>query len=191
MTHLPRKVTSPEPNKRLRIRHLSDSLTLSLEHLLLSTFSLVFVTLANDDHNVRRATVPYAPLYPTFQESLNRFRRGEHSELIQRGAERVVHNVGVYDTRRSSEDGSVNLVVIHPADIPSAGPQEQSIDNEAQPILPIGYEGPLNQPEGDMVSEHLSLVGSDRKYQQRKTFFVYRARAKHGANCSLNTPVAT
>ena len=109
----------------------------------------MFVTLANDDHNVRRATVPYAPLYPTFQESLNRFRRGEHSELIQRSAERVVHNVGVYDTRRSSEDGSVNLVVIHPADIPSAGPQEQSIDNEVQPILPVGYEGPLNQPEGD------------------------------------------
>ena len=149
MTQLPRKVTSPEPNKRLRIRHLSVSLTLSLEHLLLSTFSLVFVTLANDDHNVRRATVPYAPLYPTFQESLNRFRRGEHSEFIQRGAERVVHNVGVYDTRRSSEDGSVNLVVIHPADIPSAGPQEQSIDNEVQPILPVGYEGTLNQPEGD------------------------------------------
>ena len=49
------------------------------------------------------------------------------------GAERVVHNVGVYDTRQSSEDGSVNLVVIHPADIPSAGHQEQSIDNEVRP----------------------------------------------------------
>ena len=30
-----------------------------------------------------------------------------------------------------------------------------------------------------------------RKIQQRKTSHVYRARAKHGANCSLNTPVAT
>ena len=111
------------------------------------------VTLADDEHNVRRATVPYAPLYPTFQESLDRFRRGEHSELIQRGAERVVHNVGVYDTRRSSEDGSVNLVVVHPADIPSAGPQEQSLDNEVRPNPPVGYGGPPNQPEGNVVSE--------------------------------------
>ena len=65
------------------------------------------------------------------------------------GAERMVHNVGVYDTRRSSEDGSVNLVAIHPADIPSAGPQEQSIDNEVRPTPLVVHEGPPNQPEGN------------------------------------------
>ena len=122
------------------------------------TFFWLLRTLADDERNVRRATVPYAPLYPTFQESLNRFRQGEHSELIQRGADRVVHNVGIYDTRRSSEDEGVNLVVVHPADIPSAGPQESTLDNGVRPDPPVWHIGPPNPPAvntddaGDCVS---------------------------------------
>ena len=95
--------------------------------------------------------MPYAPIYPTFQESLNRFRQGEHSELIQRGAERVVHNVGIYDTRRSSEDESVNLVVVHHADIPSAGPQESTLDSDVRPDLPVCHIGPPNPPAGNTL----------------------------------------
>ena len=73
------------------------------------SISTLVASLADDDaeQNISHAYVPYAPLYPTFQESLNRFRRGEHSELLHRGAERIVHNVGLYDTRRSSEDRGV------------------------------------------------------------------------------------
>ena len=165
LNHLPRRSHHLD-----RIKGLEFAICLSLFDFVFVTpfvdyaVSLVSVTLADDDRNVRRATVPYAPLYPTFQESLDRFRRGEHSELIQKGAERVFHNVGVYDTRRSSEDGSVNLVAVHPADIPSAGPQEQSLDNEVRPNPPVGYGGLSNQSESNI---------NNHEYQWKNTFRLF------------------
>ena len=82
-------------------------------------------SLADDDaeQNISRAFVPYAHLYPTFQESLNRFRRGERSELLHRGAERIVHNVGLYDTRRRSEDRGADIPVILEEAVPPVFPR--------------------------------------------------------------------
>ena len=102
MTRLPRKVTSPSWDKRLRTDFVLFFVRRSI--------STLVAILADDDaeQNISRAFVPYAPLYPTYQESLNRFREGERSELLRRGAERIVHNVGLYDTRRSSEDRGVD-----------------------------------------------------------------------------------
>ena len=120
-------------------------------------------SLADDDaeQNISRAFVPYAPLYPTFQESLNRFRRGERSELLHRGAERIVHNVGLYDTRRSSEDRGADIPVILEEAMPP-GPSEERLeaegeqgaspyDNETQPYA---REEPVS-PHGDTNRENL------------------------------------
>ena len=117
MTHLPKKVTSPGSDKRLR-----TDLVLFLVRRSIST---LVASLADDDaeQNISRAYVPYAPLYPTFQESLNRFQRGERSELLHRGAERIVHNVGLYDTRRSSEDRGVDIPVILEEAVPPVLPR--------------------------------------------------------------------
>ena len=79
---------------------------------------------------VRRAFIAYEPLYPTFQERLDRLRLGETAELFQRGAEQVVHNVGLYDTRRSSEDRSADFTAPRPEDLATSGPPEAVIDEE-------------------------------------------------------------
>ena len=118
------------------------------------------VTLANEnvDQEIRRATIPYSPLYPTFQDRLNAFRQGEHAELLQRGAERVIHNVGLYDSRRSSEDRSVDAAVLRPADTALPGPLEDSVEQEER--APQGEEPPprADSADGNMVSERGWLV---------------------------------
>ena len=87
---------------------------------------VVYCILANHnaEHNVQRATIFYAPLYPTFEDRLNRFRQAEASELQQRGAERIIDNAEIYGSQRSSEDASVDLVAPRPEDIPSPGPPD-------------------------------------------------------------------
>ena len=94
------------------------------------------IILANDDaeHDIPRAIVHYAPLYPTFKERLNRFRQGEQSDLRQRGAERVVDNVGIYGSQRSFEDASVEFVAVHPEDLITTGPSEAAIKAEQDDI---------------------------------------------------------
>ena len=62
-------------------------------------------TLADEEaRNVSRASVPYAPLYgnPTFLSALAHFRNAEHrsleaTDLFNRGAERVIHNVSLFE----------------------------------------------------------------------------------------------
>ena len=89
------------------------------------TFCLPCILADHDaEHNVQRATILYAPLYPSFEDRLNRFRQAETSDLQQRGAERIIDNAGIYDSQRSSEDASVDLVAPLPEDIPSRGPPD-------------------------------------------------------------------
>ena len=78
----------------------------------------------NDEQETRRASVSYPLLYPTFQENLNSFRLREQAELQRRGAERVQNNPIPDGSRRSSEDQSVDLVLLGPDDLPTAGPSE-------------------------------------------------------------------
>ena len=94
-------------------------------------------TLADDDveRSITRAYVPYAPLYHTFQESLNRFRQGERLGLLQRGAERIVHNVGLYDTRRSSEDGVADIPIFL-EELVTPGPVETHLEGEGEQSAP-------------------------------------------------------
>ena len=93
---------------------------------------LCSVTLAHEpaERDVRRAYIIYEPLYPSVQERLNRFRQGENAELFQRGAEQVVHNVGLYDTRRSSEDRSGDFPAPQQEGTATPGPIEASVDEE-------------------------------------------------------------
>ena len=78
----------------------------------------------NAGRDVHRAAIPYAPLYPTFEDRLNRFRQAEASDLRLRGAEQIVDNAEIYGSQRSSEDASIDLVVPRPEDIPSPGPPD-------------------------------------------------------------------
>ena len=86
-------------------------------------------------------------MYPTFQDRLNAFRQGEHAELLQLGAERIVHNVGLYDSRRSSEDRSVDAAVFRLADIALPGPLEELVGQEER--APQAEEQPLRADSAD------------------------------------------
>ena len=99
----------------------------------------------NAEHNVQRATILYAPLYPTFEDRLNRFRQAETSDLEQRGAERVIKNAEIYGSQRSSEDASVDLVAPRPEDIPSPGPSEATMVTRS-PGLTIRDKHPGKRP---------------------------------------------
>ena len=96
-----------------------------------TAFCLVFI-LADDnaERDVRRASIAYDPLYSIFQERLDQFRRGESAELFQRGAEQVVHNFDLYDTRRSSEDRSGDFTAPNPEDPATPSPPEAVVDEE-------------------------------------------------------------
>ena len=113
--------------------------------------STPLVTLANNntDRDVRRAFIPYAPLYPTFEERLSQFRQEGHAELFQRGAEQVVHNVGLFDTGRgrSSEERSSDFIASLPEGVVTPGPSEALV-----------YEEQSHLPCVDMVSERGWLV---------------------------------
>ena len=97
--------------------------------------------LANNDaeRSTSRAYVPYAPLYPTYQESLNHFREGERSELLRRGAERIVHNMGLYDTRRGSEDRGFDTPIIL-EEVVNPGPSEAHLEGEGEQGVPPNNE---------------------------------------------------
>ena len=153
MTHLPCNVLSPRCHKRRGLRGICLQKTILVRPFPLGRC----VTLANEnvDREIRRATIPYSPLYPTFQDRLNAFRQGEHAELLQRGAERVINNVGLYDSRRSSEDRSVDAAVFRPADTALPGPLEDSVEQEEQ--APQAEEPP---PRADLAdgNRNLSLL---------------------------------
>ena len=89
-------------------------------------------TLADDEAPpIPRATVPYPPLYqnPPFLAALGHFREAERrstdaTDLFQRGADRVVHNTGLFDSRRSSIQDD------RPVDLAEAGPSGVGRDVE-------------------------------------------------------------
>ena len=115
--------------------------------------------------DIRHALVPYPPLYPTFQESLDRFRQGEREELHRRGAEQVFHNVELYNTRQSSEDGNADLVPVLPEDIPPLAPQEQQVEGGERPDpsqevneVPPHQADDNNQPDDDTMAVALPPV---------------------------------
>ena len=120
-----RGVASPGPHKGGRM----DGLLFLRSYVSCCKTFCFFCILAdhNAEHNVQRATILYAPLYPTFEDRLNRFRQAETSDLEQRGAERVINNAEIYGSQRSSEDASVDLVAPRPEDIPSPGPSEATM----------------------------------------------------------------
>ena len=128
---------SPRLDKRLRTYCV---LTCCLFVVRLST-STSSATLANDEaeRDITRAFVPYAPLYPTFQKRLDLFRHGKYSELLHRGADQVVHNVGLYDTRRSSENRNID-VNFASEELMTSGPSETHLGEE---------EGQVVQPNGE------------------------------------------
>ena len=121
--------------------------------------SLCSITLANEpaERDVRRAYIIYEPLYPSVQERLNRFRQGENAELFQRGAEQVVHNVGLYDTRRSSEDRSGDFPAPRQEGTATPGPIEASVDAE---------DGRVGSPRQDRQREPRE---NDRSGQKTKS----------------------
>ena len=121
---------------------------------------LCSVTLAHEpaERDVRRAYIIYEPLYPSVQERLNRFRRGENAELFQRGAEQVVHNVGLYDTRRSSEDRSGDFPAPQQEGTATPGPIEASVDEEDCRVGSPRQDRQREPRENDMVSERGWLV---------------------------------
>ena len=118
--------------------------------------STPFVILANNntDRDVRRAFIPYAPLYPTFEERLSQFRQEGHAELFQRGAEQVVQNVGLFDTGRgrSSEERSSDLIVSLPEDVVTPGPSEALV-----------YEEQAYSPCADNIVSELCEHGRETK----------------------------
>ncbi len=126
------------------------------------------VTLANDEveRDNTRAFVPYAPLYPTFQERLDQFRRGKHSELLLRGVDKVVHNLGIYDTRRSSEDRSTD-VTCAPKELVTSGFSETDFEEEEQAL----------QPNGD-TDDKLSSLSADEQMS-------YQALTKKTSRCQI------
>ena len=79
--------------------------------------------------------MPYPPLCqaPPFRAVLDRFRR---EELLRRGAEHVVHNIGVFDTLHSSEDSSAELEISNPGGVVTLDRPEESIEEEAQAEVP-------------------------------------------------------
>ena len=93
-------------------------------------------SLADDDEqcSVSHATVPYPPLFrdSPYVSALRFWREGERrsvdaSDLFQRGAEQVVHNAALYESRRSSTQEVRG-------DIPNeAGPSVQPETEERQP----------------------------------------------------------
>ena len=115
-----------------------------------TSFVLPF-TLANEstERDIRRAYIVYDPLYPSFQESLNRFRQGENAELFQRGAEQMVHNVGLYDTRRSSEDRIGDLSAPRQEDTATPGPTETVADAEDGRVEVPRQDGHRGHRDGD------------------------------------------
>ena len=122
-------------------------------------------TLANDDaeRSISRSYVTYAPLYPTFQESLNRFRQGERLELLHRGAERIVHNVDLYDTRRNSEDCGVDISVIL-EELVTSGPSEAHLVDEGEQSAPSNDNVETQLETGE---EHLPPNGDSAAYYIR------------------------
>ena len=93
-----------------------------------------------------RATVPYPPLYrsPTFTNALEHFRDAERrsleaTDLFQRGAERVVLNSGLFDSRRSSTDG-VEIQEILPEDQVDVGPADRQLDVEHDLSPQVGQD---------------------------------------------------
>ena len=89
-------------------------------------------------------TSPTTPCIPPFQERLGRFRQRENTELFHRGAEQVVHNVCLYDTRRSSEDHDGELPTARQEDTAKPGPTEAVVgaeDDRANSTRQNGYRG--------------------------------------------------
>ena len=115
-----------------------------------TSFVLPFI-LANEsaERDIRRVYIVYDPLYPSFQESLNRFRQGENAELFQRGAEQMVHNVGLYDTRRSSEDRIGDLSAPRQEDTATPGPTETVADAEDGRVEVPRQDGHRGHRDGD------------------------------------------
>ena len=105
-----------------------------------------------------RVSIPYEPLYPTLQERLDQFRRAEQAELLQRGADHVVHNVGLCDSRRSSEDRSVDLAAFYPEDIVTPGPVEVSIGEAERTFTPSENEERPNPQTGDSARDSRPLA---------------------------------
>ena len=99
--------------------------------LCIVSFVVSFI-LANEsaERDVRRAYIAYDPMYPSFKERLARFRQGENAKLFHQGAEQVIHNVGLYDTRRSSEDRTGDFSAPRQEDTATPGPTEAVVDAE-------------------------------------------------------------
>ena len=72
-----------------------------------------------------------------------------HGKFVYRAnAEQVFHNVELYNTRRSSDNGNINLVAIRPEDIPSLGPQKQQVEGEERPVPSLEInDGPPHQSD--------------------------------------------
>ena len=80
--------------------------------------------------------------------TLNSFRLREQAELRRRGADHIVHNLNLFGSRRSSEEQSVDLVLLGPDDLPVPGPTEGEVESEQRayregepPTLPIERKG--------------------------------------------------
>ena len=100
----------------------------------------------NPEREISHALVPYPPLYqsPSFRAALDRFRQEEQGELRRRGADHVIHNVGIFDNQHSSEEDSADREAVDPEDLVVSGPSEHSIGEEVR--LETPYEED-NQPD--------------------------------------------
>ena len=102
------RVTSHERVKRGGNARLGS---FCLKHLFVVNVRVMRFSLADEDEPrpVTHATVHYPPLSQgsPYLSALRFWREGERrsvdaSDLFQRGADQVVHNAGLYDSRRSS-----------------------------------------------------------------------------------------
>ena len=108
-------------------------------------------SLADDDEHreVSPATVPYPPLYSEtpYLSALRFWREGERrsvdaSDLFQRGAEQVVHNTELYESRRNSSQE------VRGANQDEAGPSTHP-NEEIFPAFPRGN----NEPAASVTRE--------------------------------------
>ena len=101
------------------------------------------ITLANDDpkREIPRAIVRYPPLYrsPPFQTVLDRFRQGE---LLRRGADHIVHNVGLLDAPPDSEYDSAELVAAAAEDAIAPGALRRCLSRPVARFIDV-YPAPL------------------------------------------------
>ena len=137
------RVTSLEQVKRGKNVESGSSFVITF-----SVFEVrTFFSLADDERqSISRATVRYPPLYrnPPFLAALGHFREAERrsidaTDLFQRGADRVVHNAGLYDSRRSStqEDRPELVEEAGPSNHPEeAGDQRVTSPGRSPPVSP-------------------------------------------------------